>query len=66
MKNRKEKTKDNNKNCFEVFIADIMITDKDKIQILELNAKVGYSPRFGKAFYETFFNSLLVKTADIL
>lgn len=62
MKDRKKQ----NKNCFEVFIADIMITDKNKIKCLELNAKVGYSPRFGKDFYITFFNSLLHRTVDVL
>ena len=43
-----------------------MITDKNKIKCLELNSKVGYSPRFGKDFYVTFFNSLLHRTVDIL
>lgn len=62
MKGRSEQSK----NCFEVFIADIMITNKNRIKCLELNAKVGYSPRYGKEFYDNFFNSLLCKTVDII
>lgn len=56
----------NSKNCFEVFICDIMITNDNKIKCLEINSKVGYSERFGKKFFKIFFNSLLSKTIDKL
>jgi tubulin monoglycylase TTLL3/8 len=56
---------DNDKKCFEVFGADLMVTDNYQIKLLELNIKFGFSGFFDdKNYQQNMLNGILQCVID--
>ena len=55
----------NNSNGYEIFGVDVLLTDKNRVQLLEINDKIGYTMmNIKKKKYNKFINDTFILTID--